>query len=122
MRALYFILGCIFFCIGFVGVFLPVLPTTPFMLLALWCFSRSSQRFHDLLYTHKLFGPPLQQWHKYRVIPPIAKYFAVFFMAASMIYISIFLNMLIWVKLLISSIMAYGCWFILSKRSYPPKE
>jgi len=108
MRTLYFTLACIFFCIGFVGVFLSVVSTTPFMLLALWGFSRSSPRFHHWLYTHKIFGPPLQQWHDYRVIPPVAKFFAVFFMAASLIYLTFFSAVLVWVNIIVAFITAFG--------------
>ena len=90
MRPLFFILGWLLFGLGFVGAFVPVLPTTPLMLLALWCFSRSSDRFHDWLYTHKIFGPPLQQWQEHRVIPLAAKLIAVFFMAASLVYLFVF--------------------------------
>lgn len=122
MRPLYFALGCTFFCAGFVGVFVPVVPTTPFMLLALWGFSRSSPRFHDWLYTHKIFGPPLKLWHDYRVIPPVAKYFAVFFMAASLVYLYVFSTTPIWVNLLVTAIIIYGCWFILTKPSHPPEN
>jgi len=121
MRPFYFSLGCIFFAIGFIGVFLPVLPTTPFMLLALWGFSRSSPRFHRWLYTHKIFGPPLRLWHDYRVIPPIAKSFSIFFMSASLIYLFAFSTVPIWVNIIVLIFMAFGCWYILSKPSHPPK-
>lgn len=120
MRLFYFTLGCIFFGIGFIGVFLPVLPTTPFMLLALWGFSHSSPRFHNWLYTHRLFGPPLQQWGKFRVIPPLAKCFAVSFMLASLIYLNVFTTTPVWIILIVAATMTYGCWFILTKPSRPP--
>lgn len=122
MRPFYFTLGGLFFCAGFIGAFLPVIPTTPFMLLALWSFSRSSPRLHHWLFTHRLFGPPLQQWHKYRVIPPVAKYFAVFFMALSLVYLYGFIVLPMWGNVLISLTIAYGCWFILTKPSYPPEK
>lgn len=122
MRAIYFTFGWLFFCVGFVGAFVPVLPTTPLMLLALWCFSRSSKRFHDWLYTHRLFGPPLQQWHEYRVIPLVAKYVAVFFMSASLVYLFVYSVTPVWVKVLMTSSMAIGCWFILTKPSSPPEK
>jgi uncharacterized membrane protein YbaN (DUF454 family) len=122
MRPLYFALGWLFFCVGFVGAFLPVLPTTPLMLLALWCFSRSSKRFHDWLYTHKLFGPPLQQWQEHRVIPLTAKVVAVVFMSGSLVYLYIFLDSPVWIKVLMSSTMAVGFWFILTKPSSPPEN
>lgn len=119
-RPLFFALGWLFFAVGFAGVFVPILPTTPLMILALWCFSRSSARFHKWLYTHRLFGPPLQQWDRHGVIPLIAKVFAVGFMAASLVYMYGFLVMPAWAKALITVTMAYGFWFILSKPSLPP--
>lgn len=70
--------------LGAIGVLLPGLPTTPFMLLALWAFARSSQRFHDWLYNHTFFGPPLKRWHRHRVIPLRAKIFALATMAGSL--------------------------------------
>lgn len=117
MRPLFFTLGCLLFCLGFVGVFVPVLPTTPFMLLALWCFSRSSDRFHDWLYHHKVFGPPMQQWHEHRVIPLGAKVIALLFMGASMVYLFAFSSAPLWVKLLMTATVTIGAWFILTRPS-----
>lgn len=122
MRPLLFTLGCLLFCLGFVGAFVPVLPTTPFMLLALWCFSRSSDRFHDWLYNHKVFGPPMQQWHQHRVIPAGAKAVAILFMSLSMVYLFAFSSAPAWVKALMTATVAIGFWFILSRPSTPPDE
>jgi uncharacterized membrane protein YbaN (DUF454 family) len=122
MRHLIFVLGWLLFGLGFVGVFVPVLPTTPFMLLALWCFARSSERFHDWLYNHQVFGPPLQQYREHRVIPVVAKSAALVFMTASLVYLFVFLQIAVWVKVLITGSMALGAWFILSKPSLPPEE
>lgn len=122
MRVLYFSLGWLFFFIGAVGVLLPVLPTTPFMLLALWAFSKSSERFHRWLYYHRLFGPPLQQWHKYGVIPRAAKIMSVSFMSISFVYMLLFSPVAIWLKLMIAALMLYGAWFVLSKPSLPPEN
>lgn len=92
------------------------------MLLALWCFARSSDRFHTWLYTHRLFGPPLQQWHNYRVIPLTAKIIALFFMSASLVYIYVSLDTVVWAKLLMTATIVYGAWFILTKPSSPPGQ
>ena len=72
-------------CLGFgiAGLFLPVMPTTVFLLLALWCFSRSSERLQRWLYDHPRFGHGLRQWHRHRVIPPKAKAAAIAMMTAS---------------------------------------
>ena len=122
MRFLLFILGWLLFGLGFVGAFVPVLPTTPLMLLALWCFARSSTRFHDWLYAHRVFGPPLQQYREHRVIPLAAKCVAVLFMSASLVYMFVFLKVAVWMKILLTGGMALGAWFILSKPSLPPDE
>ena len=119
MRPLFFTLGCLLFCLGFVGAFVPVLPTTPFMLLALWCFSRSSERFHDWLYHHKVFGPPMQQWHEHRVIPMGAKVIALLFMGASMVYLFALSSAPLWVKLVMTVTVAIGALFILTRPSVP---
>ncbi len=121
MRHLYFVLGWVFFVLGFIGVFLPVAPTTPFMLLALWAFARSSERFHNWLYHHPVLGPPLQQWHQYRVIPLVAKILSVSFMSISVISITLFSPVDNWIKWLIGVSMLLVAIFILSMPSRPPQ-
>jgi len=120
-RTLYFILGWCFFGIGAVGAILPVLPTTPFMLLSLWAFSRSSQRFHDWLYHHRLFGPPLQQWVQYRIIPRAAKIMAITVMLLSSCYLLFFSDIHYGIKVAAILPMLYGAYFILSKPSTTDK-
>jgi uncharacterized membrane protein YbaN (DUF454 family) len=122
MRSLYFLLGWCFFGLGAVGTVVPGLPTTPFMLLALWAFSKSSQRFHDWLYAHPVFGPPLQQWRSHRVIPGKAKLLAVATMAASLIYLAFFTDISVWIKVGTGLVMLYGAAFILTKPSRIPEQ
>ncbi len=120
VRWAYFLLGWVFFGIGVLGAFLPVLPTTPLMIVALWAFSKSSPRFHDWLYTHKLFGPPLRRWQEHRVIPLVAKFAAVGAMTASLAYL-VFLTTVPWVYLaLTAGLMAGGAAYILTKPSKAP--
>lgn len=121
MRHLYFVLGWFFFVLGVIGAFLPVMPTTPFMLLALWAFARSSDRFHNWLYNHPVLGPPLQQWHQYRVIPPVAKILSISFMSISVISITVFSPLDSWVKWLVGVSMLLAAIFILSMPSRPPQ-
>lgn len=79
-------LGWMFFGLGLVGTVLPIVPTTPFMLLALWAFSIGSERFHGWLYRHPVFGPPLRRWQEERVIPLWGKLVAVTSMGVSFLW------------------------------------
>ncbi|OJX76815.1 YbaN family protein [Magnetospirillum sp. 64-120] len=81
-----FFLGWLFTGLGVIGIFLPLLPTTPFLLLALWCFARSSRRFHSWLLNHSRFGPLLRDWEQHRVIPLRAKVVAVGSMSIAMVW------------------------------------
>ena len=76
--------------LGFAGLILPVLPTTPFLLVALWAFAQSSQKFHDWLYTHPRFGPLLRDWRDHRVVPVKAKVLSVGMMTVSLAYVSLY--------------------------------
>lgn len=68
--------GHFFLILGIIGAFLPVLPTTPFLLLAAYFYSKSSERIHSWLMNHKQLGPPLRDWHHHGVISLKAKWIA----------------------------------------------
>ncbi|WP_126456624.1 YbaN family protein [Sulfuriflexus mobilis] len=121
-KALYAIFGWAFFATGVIGAFLPVLPTTPFMILALWMFSKSSQRFHDWLYHHKLFGPSLQRWQQHRVIPLKAKLLSVSMISFSLVLMLVYSSIPPWAKAGVTLFMLYGAAYVLSKPSQPPGE
>jgi len=73
MRRVYLALGFAFVGLGFAGAFLPVLPTTPFLIVAAACFARSSPRLENWLLTHPRFGVALRAWREYGAIPWKAK-------------------------------------------------
>lgn len=77
MKNLFLLLcGHVFLALGIAGAFLPVLPTTPFLLLAAFCYSRSNPRLLHWLKNHKVFGPPLNDWQDNGVIGIKAKWIA----------------------------------------------
>jgi hypothetical protein len=65
--------GIIFVGLAILGVVLPILPTTPFLLVAAACFAKSSPEMQRKLLTNKTFGPMIHDWQKYRSIPRKAK-------------------------------------------------
>ncbi len=67
-KHLFVICGWIFTVLGFVGAFLPILPTTPFLIVALIFFSKSSPRFHQMLLDNDWFGPTLKQWEESKTL------------------------------------------------------
>jgi uncharacterized membrane protein YbaN (DUF454 family) len=119
LKLLLFILGWLFFALGAVGVVVPGLPTTPFMLLALWAFSKSSKRFHDWLYNHRFFGPPLQRWEQDRVISLPVKVVSLLAMTGALAYMVLGARVPPWVTVVTALIMAYGAYFVLTKPSKP---
>ena len=71
--------------LGIVGAFLPVLPTTPFLLVAAWAATRGSPKLHRWLHDHPRFGPPLIAWEEQRAVSTAAKWLACSMMGASWI-------------------------------------
>ncbi len=69
----WFTIGFISLAFGAVGIILPLLPTTPFMLVAAFSLSRSSERWHKWLINHKIFGALIKNWQKYGAINGYAK-------------------------------------------------
>ena len=67
-RMLYRFLGLLFLALAILGVVLPGLPTTPFLILAAWFFARSSEKWHQRLLQSELFGPLLRNWEERRCI------------------------------------------------------
>jgi uncharacterized membrane protein YbaN (DUF454 family) len=84
MRALYWGAGTFFVGLGILGLFLPVLPATPFMLLAAACYARASRRFYLWLVHHRVFGPTVQEWRRHRSIPYRTKLWAIGLMSATL--------------------------------------
>lgn len=86
-RPLYLATGCLCVGLGSIGIFVPGLPTTIFMIIALWAFAKSSSQMRDWLYHHKHFGPSLQDWVIHRSIPTRARQIALASLLVSTLFI-----------------------------------
>ncbi|WP_070963765.1 YbaN family protein [Vibrio sonorensis] len=104
--------GGISLVLGIAGIFLPVLPTTPFILLASACFMRGSPTFHRWLHQHPTFGPMLDNWHKHKAVSRKVKTRGAVLMIASFGF-SIWVVPILYVKLgLAFTFVILFCWFI----------
>ena len=104
-RALFFALGMFFVILAAAGVVLPVLPTTPFLLLAAAFFARSSPRFYGYLINSRLFGPLIREWRETRTVPLKAKITAVSMIALAGGSSVIFFVRPLWMQLVVASVL-----------------
>ena len=84
-RAILISLGLLCVGLGFVGVFVPGIPTTIFLIIALWAFTKSSEKLRHWLLNHKRFGPILNNWQEHKVVPRRAKMLMVILMTLAVI-------------------------------------
>lgn len=87
LRWVYLVLALLFLLLGVIGIFLPVLPTTPFILLSAWAAARSSPRLLTWLEEHTAFGPMIRDWRRGGVVRRRAKWMATGVMSASGLYL-----------------------------------
>ncbi len=86
MKILLNLVGCLAVALGILGIFLPLLPTTPFLLLASACFARGSTRLHHWLRTNRIFGNYLRDYENGKGIPLRGKIWTLIFMWTSLAY------------------------------------
>jgi uncharacterized protein len=114
-------LGLISVGLGALGIFVPGMPTTIFLIIALWSFARSSDRLHDWLFYHPRFGPFLSNWSRYGIMSRKAKWYA-----GLSIIVSYFLTVVIArnfvFSLVIGAILAGVTIYIITRPETPPPE
>ena len=85
-KKLYITFGFLAVALAIVGVFIPGLPTVPFLLVALFCFERSSKKYHDMIMNNKYFGSVLQDYYSGKGLTLSVKIKAILFLSCGMIF------------------------------------
>lgn len=109
-HAVYTSLAGVSFGLGVVGLFVPLMPSTCFMLLAVWLASKGSPRFACWIRRHPRFGPPIVAWEGERAIPRHAKRLAIVMLAVSMVLIGVTLDSLALRGALIAGLILLALW------------
>lgn len=113
MRALYLSLAVLFFVLAVLGVLLPVLPTTPFLLLTSWCLVRSSPALNQKLRRSPLFGPFLRDWDEHHGVRMHVKVTALCVLAIAVSASLVFGDLAPWLRVVLIALAAIGAFVIL---------
>lgn len=118
-RWAWWLLAYVCLILGIIGIVLPVMPTTPFILLAAYAASRGSQRLHNWLLAHAVMGPMIRDWQSTGAVNRNAKWLATAMMAATAVILFVFSPRL-WLAIGVSTMMALvATWLWL--RPEPPQ-
>lgn len=104
VQGILLVLGFISLSLGLLGIFLPLLPTTPFLLLAAWLFFRSSPTAYQWMLNNKLYGKYIKAFMVHRAIPLKAKVVSITLLWTTIICSALFLISVFWIKLVLFSI------------------
>ncbi len=99
LRLAYAALGAICLLLAIIGILIPILPTTPFVLLAAFFFSRSSRRLHNWILRQPILGPIIEDWERDRAVSTKAKWMAGIMITASLSVSVVFAPMPIWLTI-----------------------
>ena len=117
-RHVWTVFGAISLALGVIGIVVPLLPTTPFLILAAYFFSRGSRRLHGWLVNHNYFGPPIRNWREHRAVSFRAKLSAL--SAIVLIFLSsLFLGVPGWALAAQGGVLACVAVFLITRPSPP---
>lgn len=103
-KIIYLSFGIAFVALAVIGIFLPLVPTTPFLLLSAYCFSRSSEKYYNWLLEHRIFGEIITDWNKHGVVSVKSKVLAITMIVALFSYSLIYVDVSPTIKVIISFI------------------
>lgn len=113
MRWVLIVTGFVSLALGITGVFLPGLPTTPFLILSTYCFAKASPKLHRWLLEHPTIGPPLQDWEAHRSITRRVRFIALTSMSIMVMLATWMFRGNPWMMGLLLSSGALGAWVVL---------
>ena len=114
MKFIFLVLGFLSFTLGFIGVFLPILPTTPFLLFSLFCFTKSSPKFEQKLINSKIYKKYLEDFVKHRRLSIGRKIFLLCLATSMLMFPLIILDTII-IKILIILLLIYLYYYFIFK-------
>ena len=117
MRHVFTLFGFVCVALGVIGIFLPILPTTPFLLLAAWLFFRSDPRAYTWLLNHPYLGPYIRSFREEKAIPLRVKVISVTLMWLTALHCIIFIFDYWWLKGLMGLLSIGITWYILSLKT-----
>jgi uncharacterized protein len=120
LRLFYLAFGWLCVGLGVIGIIMPILPTTPFLILAVWAFSRSSPELAAKLRNHHLAGPYIRAWQDHGVIPTKAKTLALVMMTVMAVYVVGSAEVPVWAAVAMCALLAGVGIYIVTRPSTPP--
>ena len=118
MKPIWFVFAWIFFVIGIIGAFVPILPTTPFLLLSAFLFSKSSPRFHKWLLELPVAGEGIRDWQHNKVIRPRAKVLCSLMILLSLVIIGMNQKIMLGVKAGVAFTLITVWLFVITRKSH----
>ena len=115
VRLAYLVASFVLLALGIIGAFLPLMPTTIFVILAAGCFARSNRRIEAWLLGNKRFGPMIRAWRAERAIPRRGKIMATIGMVVGYVLFLIGAHPALWLNLLVLAFFAACAWYVISR-------